>query len=934
MQNPDSKVANTLVGLFHLRDSARFHPSDPAFTARYRRALTEYVERAYRLDPDAPLACAALGAYFLPRQDWAAVERLGRRAVRNTDVNALASDAWYLLARAAHYAPRPDWARVQECYGKADAARGGGETGFAPAKLGIAQAQARAGDRAGARFRLEGFVRKTNSFEARVLLGVLCAQEAFEPLTQGGTKDEKKELMRKAAAHLDNARLAWKDVRKNLKPDVNVLLALARLYETDHPDKALSCLLEVQDLSLNDLQSDLQYADVEDEALRKQKKRAHLPPQLLNNIACFQFQLERFGESTETFQLALNSCMNLKEDEGPTAEEADRLVSSISYNLARSYEGAGELDEAMKVYETLLARHADYTDAKTRLVLIALRQHPTDQGPAAMSKLYNADNQQLEVRALYAWYLSRQAKRQPLNLAEDHEQRVHKHTLQYHEKHDAYALTGLGNLHLLVAREMRRATPQELEKRRRTYDKALEFFAKALALDPRNAYAAQGVAIAQAEDQRNFAAAVHTLTKVKDAVRDSATLVNLGHAYGELRQYGRAMEMYEAAVARDRARDPQVVGALGRAAYLKGRAEKAPGIMKAALAHAQRALELAPNQPHLQFNVAFVQMQLAQLLHGLPADKRTAADLEAASRGLDAAIDACGALARAPHAPFPRADLEQRAAMGKNTMRKQIERDLATQREYEAANASKVAAARAAREQEAKARLAAEAAEVHKREENARRIQEERAQMMESSRRLAEERAAELRAREAADFTEDETGERVRRKKKARGTGGGGGKRKKKSEDIVDDDDEEALAPVDASDSGTGSGARATGEGEAPRKKKRKLARRGEGGGKPSKFKSAEVVVDSDEDDVAIGGGGAGGGRDPFALSDNELGLGSTQDANGAVESDTEMKDADGDVDVGAGVDDEEEEEAAPVRRGKTKRAIDDDEEDEGEASG
>ena len=932
MQNPGSNVASTLLGLFLVKDSSNYAPTDPEFTKRYKKAITKFIQEAYQLDNESPLTCAALGGYFLPRQEWEAVEILGRKAIQMTDVNAVASDGWYLLAQKEHYQPQPNWPRVVDFYNRADLARGGGEIGYPPAKFGMAQAQVLNHDRDGAKFRLERLAQK--SYEAKVLLGTLYAEEAFDGAAPAGAKDDRKAVAQKAIAMLSTVRLAWSDPKKNLQPDVNVLLTLARLYESDAPDKALQCLLEVQKMSLDDLKSDLKYADVDDDDLRRQKMRAHLPPQLLNNIACFQYRLERFGESTETFQLALNACMNLKEEDN--AEESDQLVTSISYNLARSYEGAGELEEAKKVYENLRDRYADYTDAQTRLAQIALRQSPHDEGPKTMAKLYEAESSNIEVRGLYGWYLNRH-KRRGVSLAEDPEARVYRHTLQYHHKHNVYALTGLGNLHLAIAREMRRDNEQEREKRRKTYEKAVGFFVQALNLDPRNAYAAQGIAIAQAEDQRNLASAIQILTKVRETVRDSGTLVNLGHAHCERKQYARAIEMYEAAVARDRGRDPQVLAALGRAAFLQGKTERSMGAMKAALAHSVEALQLAPGQAHFEFNVAFVQMQLAQLVYGLPEAQRTLADLEAALQGLHAAVDAVGRIARGPRPPYPRPDLEQRAAMGRNTMTKQLDRAVAAQRDYEAANAEKVAAARAARELAARERAEAQQRADDAAAADRRRILEKRAELMERSRQLAEERAHEERARDEAEYTTNSEGERVRRKRKARGgAAAAGGKRKKKSDDVVDDADDFLDDDLGLGASGTGSG-----DGGAPReaspKKKRKLARRNEG--KPSKFKSAEVVDSDDEaDDVAVAA--PSGGRDAFDLSEDDAAMsttmedepGATQipDGTAPADHDTEMQDvAAAALAAVAPEEDDDEAAAVPARKGKAKPALDDEEDED-----
>ena len=226
--------------------------------------------------------------------------------------------------------------------------------------------------------------------------------------------------------------------------------------------------------------------------------------------------------------------------------------------------------------------------------------------------------------------------------------------------------------------------------------------------------------------------------------------------------------------------------------------------------------------------------------------------MEAAQAGLNEAIDSFTAIAKSPHPPFPPHDLEQRANMGRNTMRKQLDRALQNQREYEARNAERLRVARETRDAELRAR----AEEQRQREaiaaEQRRKIAEERRRMEERDRQLAEQRMEEERRREEAEMTTDsETGERRKRVKRKPG------KRKKKG--VEDDSD------ISGSEGG---GRRSRGRSEVsaatpassdvdatdrPRKekprKKRRLAERKQKPGKA--YKSTELVVDSDEDDDA-----------------------------------------------------------------------------------
>ena len=500
--------------------------------------MTQYTQKAYKIDKDYPLTCATFGNMFLLRRAWTTVETLSRKAIEQTDVNAIASDGWYLLARKEHYQENADLSKVNDFYGRADAARGGGDKGLLPARFGTAQVQVKLQDIDGAKYRLDKIIQQSKSIEAMMLLGALYAEDVFANQATG-TKEDKAQEAKKAVALLEAVRLAWKDPQKKRSPDLSVLVYLARLYEADQPEKSLQCLQQVEKISIENLpDNELINGEEADEAY-VMRMREQLSPQLLNNIGCFQYQSEKFSSARDFFQTALNACV--KAGERDESLDTDALVTSISFNLARTYEASGLLDEARQVYEGLLARHADYTDARTRLAYIELRQNPTEDGPKAMAALYETDSANLEVRSLFGWYLSRSKKR-TMNLAEDQEQKHYKHTLQQYDKHDRYSLTGMGNLYLTTAREMRRDTEQEKAKRSKTYEKAVEFYDKALQLDPKNAYAAQGIAIALIEDKKDLAGAVQIFSKIRDTVREASVFVNLGHVFCELKQYSRSIE--------------------------------------------------------------------------------------------------------------------------------------------------------------------------------------------------------------------------------------------------------------------------------------------------------------------------------------------------------------------------------------------------------
>lgn len=896
------------------------------------------------------MTCALFGGYFLLRKSYSTVDTLARKAIEHTDVMSIASDGWYLLARKAHY--EGDFAQAAEYYNRSDQARGGGDKGYLPAKFGTVQMQVRDRDYDGAKFRLEKIIQQTKNAECMILLGALQAEEVFAA-QRSGNKEDKTGEAKKAISLLESVRTLWKETStssnnssssggKKISPDESVLVYLSRLYEHTAPDKSMQCLAQLEQMQLTELDAAVPVADVEqDEETRQAALRANLPPPLLNNMGCFLYQNEKVDQARAMFQTALSACVRSREKQQQQQQEnpeshpdnadhaSDALVTTVSYNLGRTYEASDMFDEAKKVYEGLLERHADYTEASARLTYIALRQSPADDGPKRMAKLYEADSTNLEVRALFGWYLSKSKKR-TTNLAEDHEQRHYKHTLQYYDKHDRYSLTGMGNVHLVTARDMRRDSEQEKEKRRKVYERAVEFFDKALQLDPRNAYAAQGIAIALVDDKKDYAAAVHIFSRIRDTLKDASVYLNLGHVFTELRQYSRSIEHYESALSKDRARDAQILACLGRVWLLRGKQEMSLAAMKSALEYAQRAHSVAPGQLHLEFNVAFVQNQIAQLAYSLPETQKTATDVEEAAAGLSEAVETFGRLVRAKNPPYPAEALEQRANMGKTIM-KQLDRALQNQKEYEEKNASKLQQAREVREAEIRRREEEVRKAREQEQERKKKVAEERQAMVEEAQRLVEERTAREKEKEEAEMTTDsDTGSKVKRKKKP------SSKRKKKDDDFISDGEGERDGDVGDDAGGSDVGGDDSGrkkqrkkqkksrkpasdedsEGDEAPKKRRRLERRAGEKVQQNKFKSSEVVESSDE------GEGEGEGE-------GESGAGAEGRASG--DRDEAMRDSEGE-----GEGDEGERDVVQRRRNKPSRRVadDDDEEEEDTAAG
>lgn len=582
---PNSKIAHILLAQYYLDASGHVPVNSDQFINLYKKAMTEYTQKAFKLDKNVPLTCSTFSGFFLSRKQWDTADKLAHKAIQYTDINALASDGWYLLARKEHYEGNVD--KASDYYRRADEARGGVDGGYLPAKFGVAQLSVAKNDLGEAKLRLEKMIQQSKNHEAMILLGTIYAEEIFASQASD-IKEDKSAEIKKAISLLESVRSSWKDAKKNYAPDASVLLNLARLYETENPDRALQCLVQVEQLELDQVPASEYPADIEDRADVRASLRKHLPPQLLNNVGCFHFQGEKYDQSSQLFEAALGACTLIGEKD--PSVDIDALVSTISFNLGRSYEAQGFSDKAVEVYEGLLARHDDYADARTRLAYIKLRKHPNKEGPDAVAKLYQENNTDLEVRALYGWYLGKvHTKKRPTNVNEDQELRHYRHTLQNYDKHDRYALVAIGNLYLMHAREMRRESDADKQKRSSFYSKAVEFFEKALSLDPKNAYAAQGIAIAMIEDKKDYSSALTVFNKVRETLKDAHLYVNLGHVYSELKQYTKAIEHYEIALSKEgKANDPTVLACLGRTWLNKGKTDRDVDSYHKALEYAEK----------------------------------------------------------------------------------------------------------------------------------------------------------------------------------------------------------------------------------------------------------------------------------------------------------------------------------------------------------
>lgn len=342
-------------------------------------------------------------------------------------------------------------------------------------------------------------------------------------------------------------------------------------------------------------------------------------PVLLNNLAVLRAQPEQIDR-------ALGLCTRRGGD----------VHDALLYNKAVLLE-AGDAAGARALYAELLARRPRHLEAHLRLGLLAARAGQLQEAAEHYKEAIGLDEASPEAWALLATAQLRQRALTPARKALER-------LLQKIDRHDLYALTALGNLYVELGRADRSHRDESLRR-------ALEFYSKALGLEPRNHLAAHGIGVVMAElGQYRQAKEVFVQVRVADSGHTDAA-ANLAHAFVELGQYGAAVHAYEQllAGAQGKLRIATMLH-LGRALYVQGKAEKQPAPLHKAVAVLTEATHALPKDAPIRFNLALAQQELAALLikaqqaGEIAADDEAKAQASAAAAGAAAALDAADGL--------------------------------------------------------------------------------------------------------------------------------------------------------------------------------------------------------------------------------------------------------------------------------------------------
>ncbi|GHJ84363.1 hypothetical protein NliqN6_0765 [Naganishia liquefaciens] len=647
-----------------------------------------------------------------------------------------------------------------------------------------------------------------------------------------------------------------KDGRASLRSvadDPMVFVQLAKLWQTESLEKAVSAYQTAIEIHAR-------FRAGQDEGDSDEHSLTGL--RMSNNLATLYMLQGNVDDAMQMYEQVVASLGQ------PQDKARQNFRSTLLYNLGRAYEDSNDVVRASEAYRSLLEEHPEYVNAKIRLSKVALTLGRVAEADQILKEINTSHSSDIEFRSYVSHYMHSQEKWTELQKFATITRRSHPD--------DLHALCTLGSYHYHLARDSKAGETE----RAKDYCRSAEAFSQALSLDPTCTVAAQGLAIAIAEDTlplrkdgpasrpsdgaaklKGLEIALSIFTRIKDSMLTSSVLVNIGHCHFAKGDEERAIEAYGAAAEMTKNQDWQILMYLCRAYYSFALKSSSYAAMGKALMYAQRACQVKPHDKTTLYNIAMIQQKGAEIVLNLEPDQRSITEVHQVSGQASSANDLFRLLATLPKdgAGYDPEMAGYRAKYGGSLLRK-VPEQLEKQETYETEQSTKHEIAKKKRAEE-KARLdeiqrqRVEAERARLAEEEAireRQRQEAKSWRMEIRQQEEEEgikkqERAEGRARSRKDKEPLGSGDEVERKPRRKSKK----KAKRGSDDDMIDDDEEANAMHTDEDD-----VQARARSKTPKPKKKRPAAvdpDGDEGGedrptKKTKFKSVAVLSDTDEE--------------------------------------------------------------------------------------
>uniref|UniRef100_A0A1I7XTC8 TPR_REGION domain-containing protein n=1 Tax=Heterorhabditis bacteriophora TaxID=37862 RepID=A0A1I7XTC8_HETBA len=353
--------------------------------------------------------------------------------------------------------------------------------------------------------------------------------------------------------------------------DIEVLIDLAQLVESTDSTKSLSLYERACELL-------------------RERENIEAPPEMVNNMGSLYMQLGNYERARECYEEAE---AKLQDDIDNGVSEGASMLVTIRYNLARCLEHLCLFDSAETMYQSILRQKENYIDCYMRLGCLA-----RDRGQIYESSVWFKEAMSVNQANCDAWTLIGN-----LHMAK-HEwgpaQKKFEHILKM-SKDDVYSLVALGNVWL----ETLFSPSRNRENDSKNMERALAMFSRAIRIQPKNMWAANGVGCILAFKQQ-WQEARDLFAQVREATADFFDVwVNIAHVYMETRQYVPAIQMYSNAMKKfNREHDSIMLMYLARAFYRAGKMQESRETL-------EKATVEAPDNVQVKFNHAFIMKTMA-----------------------------------------------------------------------------------------------------------------------------------------------------------------------------------------------------------------------------------------------------------------------------------------------------------------------------------
>ncbi|AMD21083.1 HEL198Cp [Eremothecium sinecaudum] len=750
--DPQNKAARILVLLGDFRNVITNSENDEYFTNAFTEVLKD-LKNLYTEDSHNPVLLTLLQTYYYmcgEYDDVIAVYENQHSQYSQVVASGIVSESVFWCGRA--YYAKGDYRKAFSLF--QEALRKNEDNLLAKFGLGQSQIQNKLVEESILTFEN---IYKTHegTQELNYILGLLyfakCQTSQFSSLTS----KEKASLIERSIGFLEKY-VKLTTAKKNQLVTLKAYLVLSELHELQAQYKV-----------------SLQYLS---KAVEQWKFYSSdpIPVEIRNNLACFHFINGDKEAANQQLQEASAAIA------GTPAELTEGIT--VKYNIARTNE-IEDPKKSSSLYQEILTAHPGYVHAKIRSIFLKYLENKADEHSDELEQLLKENESDLEVRSFYSWYAKNVSTTKVDSNGENIETKHNRETLTKYDSHDLYALISLANLYLTIARDTRKYTnAKEQEKSKQSFLKAIQLFQKVLQIDPLNIFAAQGLAIMFAESKR-YNQGIEILRKVRDTMDIEDVHMNLANCLLEMKDFTKAIENYELVLTRFKTpeNNSTVLNLLGFAWYSRGLKEKSLYCFKKALSYTKEAFELEQAKRNsklvssLMFNVAFVELQIAEFLRRATLKDRTLDQLKESAVGLSEAVKLLKELASTQSKTESSDELKQRIQLGEGTIKTALERCIKEQEQYEGEKDRKLAEAKKAMEEEEQKRL-----EEQKKLEEEERIKREKQaaefkKLQEEAQKLIEERAilegmvddAQLANTDDEFVNEDDKPEKKKKKRKS-----------------------------------------------------------------------------------------------------------------------------------------------------------------------